>query len=152
MTTRDQKRDGRLGDVAVDESIHRDVSSQVIDAVDRTVKGDREALRCTHADKKSADKTWARGHRDGIDIAQRDACLGRRTIKSGVEGLQVRPAGDLRHDAAEPRLLIDARCDGIGEQCAPAHQGDTGLIAGRLDAQDQGFVTHGRLLRMMRAS
>jgi hypothetical protein len=152
VTARDQERDGRLGDVSVDESIHRDVSSQVIDAVDRTVKGDREALRCTDADKKCADETRTGGHRDGIDIAQRDTRLRRRTIKSGVEGLQVSSAGNLGHDSTESSLLIDARCDGIKEKCAPAHQGDAGLVAGRLDPQHQGFVTHGRLLRMMKAS
>jgi hypothetical protein len=49
----------------------------------------------------------------------------------------VRPAGHLGDHAAEPRVLGHAGGDRVGEQFVAADQPDAGLVAGRLDAQDQ---------------
>jgi hypothetical protein len=49
----------------------------------------------------------------------------------------VRAAGHLRDDAAEPDVLLDAARDRVGQQRRPADDPDTGLVAGRLDPEDQ---------------
>ena len=54
--------------------------------------------------------------------------------------LEVGPAGDLRHDAAEAGVLVDAAGDRVGEQRVAADDADAGLVAGGLDAEDQGFA------------
>ena len=53
--------------------------------------------------------------------------------------LEVGPAGDLGHDAAEAGVLLDAAGDRVGEQGVAADDADAGLVAGGLDAEDQGF-------------
>ena len=60
-----------------------------------------------------------------------------RPVDGRDHRLQVRPAGHLGHDAAEARVLVDAGGDRVGEQLVPAHEPDAGLVAGRLDAEDQ---------------
>ena len=55
----------------------------------------------------------------------------------GHHGLQVRPAGHLGHDAAEPGVLVDAGGHRVGQQVVPAHEPHAGLVARGLDAQHQ---------------
>ena len=62
----------------------------------------------------------------------------------GHHRLEVRPARHLGHDAAEPRVLVDAARDGVDEQGLAAHDADAGLVARRLDAEHQRLVTHRR--------
>jgi hypothetical protein len=50
-------------------------------------------------------------------------------------------ARDLRHHTAEPGVLVDAARDRVDER-SRADDTDAGLVAGRLDAEDQ------RLIRM----
>ena len=57
-------------------------------------------------------------------------------------GLQVRTAGHLGHDAAEPGVLVDAAGHGVGEQGLAVHDADPGLVARRLDAQHERTASH----------
>ena len=134
------------------ESIHRDVCGQVVDAVDRAIQGESEALRRTHTHEQCTDESRPGRDRDGIDVTQRDASLGRRAVQGGIEGLEVRATGDLGHHSPEACLLLHTRGHGIREQRASPDERDAGLVAGGLDPKDQGPIGHARLLRMMRAS
>ena len=56
--------------------------------------------------------------------------------------LQVRPGGDLRDHAAEPGVLVGAGgqrlTEQLGRTVGQPDQSDTGLVAGGLDAHDDG--------------
>src|SRR3712207_9568655 len=60
---------------------------------------------------------------------------------------EVRTAGDLRHDATEAGVLVDAARDRVGQQRVTADDADTGLVARGLDAEDQGAVSHGPIMQ-----
>ena len=81
-----------------------------------------------------------------------DARRGEGPVKGREHRLQVRPAGHLGHHPAEPRMLVHARRDGVGEQVVAADQPDPRLVAGRLDAQHQGGDHHRSPFRMTTAS
>ena len=44
---------------------------------------------------------------------------------------------------------VDTGRDRVGEQRVPAHDADAGLVAGRLDAEHQRLVGHGRSSRLI---
>ena len=49
---------------------------------------------------------------------------------------------DLRHHPAEPGVLVDAAGDGVDEEGLSVDDADAGLVAGGLDAQDEGVLAH----------
>ena len=71
-----------------------------------------------------------------------DAGLAAGALDRRHHRLEVRAARDLGHDAAEAGVLLDAARDGVDEQRLAADDADTGLVAGRLDAEDEGLVAH----------
>ncbi|GAA4892202.1 hypothetical protein GCM10023237_07870 [Streptomyces coeruleoprunus] len=68
-------------------------------------------------------------------------CPSRSPARSGdlthdrVERLQVRPEGELGHDAAEAGVLVHARRHDMGEQLPVPHDPGTGLVARGLDPE-----------------
>ena len=60
--------------------------------------------------------------------------------------LEVGARGDLGHDAAEARVLLDRRGHGVGQQRLPADDADPGLVARGLDAQDERLVGHDAMM------
>ena len=118
---------------------------EVVDAVERHAERERERLGRGHADEQRAGQARAGRDGDGVEVAQRDA--GRRAgpLDGRHHRLEVGAAGDLGHDPAEPRVLVDAARDGVGEQGLAAHDADAGLVARRLDAEHQGLVSSSSL-------
>ena len=84
------------------------------------------------------------GHRDRVDVVEPDAGGLAGALDGRHHRLEVGPAGDLGHDAAEARVLLDAARDRVGEQRVAADDPDAGLVAGGLDAEDQRLVAHAR--------
>ncbi len=140
----DQQRDRRLGQRAVLQRVHGDVRGEMVDPVDRLFGGDRVPLGRSHPDQQRPGQTGAGGDRDRVDVGERHPRLGQRPPHRRHNGLQVRPAGHLRHHPTESGVLVHARRERVGEQGVPAHDTDAGLVARGLDAEDQWFVSHGR--------
>ena len=133
----DQHRQARLGQRAVLELVDGDVGGEVVDAVDRLAQPDRERLGRGDADHQRAGQAGAAGHRDRVDVGEPDAGGLAGALDRRHHRLEVRPAGDLRHHAAEAGVLVDAAGDRVGEQRVPADDPDAGLVAGGLDPEDQ---------------
>jgi hypothetical protein len=113
------------------------VRGQVVDAVQRLVGGERVRLRGGHADQQRPGEPRPGGDRDGVHIGQCDPGGCQRPVHRRHHRLQVRAARDLRHHAAEPGVFVHTGRHRVGEQGVPAHDADTRLVAGRLDAEDQ---------------
>jgi hypothetical protein len=96
--------------------------------------------------------TRAGRYRDRIDVGPLHAGIRERAMHGRLHRFQVRAAGDLGYDAAESRVLIDARRERVREQLGAAHDPDAGLVARRLDAEHE-WRGHGvRSRRMTTAS
>ena len=65
-----------------------------------------------------------------------------RPVHGRDHRLQVRPGGHLRDHAAEAGVLLDRARDRVSEQRPAADDTDPGLVAGRLDSEDEGFGAH----------
>ena len=139
-----QQRQARLGQRPVLELVDGDVRGEVVDAVERLAEPDREGLGRRDADQQRAGEAGSAGDRDRVDVVQLDAGGLAGPLDRRHHRLEVRPAGDLGHDAAEPGVLVDAAGDRVGQQRVAAHDPDAGLVAGRLDAEDERGVGHGR--------
>ncbi len=124
---------------AVDaEEIRAHVSDEVVDAVQRDVEGHGERLRRADADHERAGEAGTRGDGDRVELAEGDARLGERRVDGGGERLEVRAGGDLGDDAAVARVLVHGAGDDVGEEGLPADDADARLVAGGLDAEDEG--------------
>ena len=77
------------------------------------------------------------GHRDRVHPGQLLARRGQRPVHRGNHRLQVSSAGHLGHHPAEAGVFVHAGGHRVGQQLVPADQPRTGLVARRLDAQDQ---------------
>ena len=71
-----------------------------------------------------------------------DAGLLHGRVDDAVEQVDMGARGDLRHHAAERRVILDLRVDDVrqdaaGTVLAPLDHGGGGLVAGGLDAQHQ---------------
>jgi hypothetical protein len=104
------------------------------------VEGDRERLGRGDADHEGAGEPGAAGHRYRVEVGQLDARLRERLLQRRADGLDVRPRGDLRHDAPVAGMLIHGCRDHVGEQRRATHDSDPGLVAARLDAEHQGCL------------
>ena len=80
--------------------------------------------------------------RERVYIGQDDAGVGAGPLDRRHHRFEVSATGDLGHDPAEARMLIDTRRHGVGEQSGAAYDADSCLVAGGLDPQHQGFVSH----------
>ena len=73
--------------------------------------------------------------------ASADAGIGERRLDDAVERLDMGARGDLGHDAAERRMLLDLAEHDVGQDLRPAavvkrDDGCGGLVAARLDAEN----------------
>ncbi len=142
VPTADQQRQAGLRQGAVLELVDRDVRGQVVDAVDRLPETEGQCLGGGDPDQQRADQARAAGDRDRVDVVGPDAGGLAGPLDGRHHGLEVGTAGHLGHDPSEPRVLLDAAGDRVGEQGVAADDADTGLVAGGLDAEDQGLVGH----------
>ena len=142
----DQHRQHRLRQRTVLELVDGDVRGEVVDAVERLAEPDRERLGGRDTDEQRAGQAGSAGDGDRVDVVRRDAGRLAGPLDGRDHRLEVRPAGDLGHDAAEPGVLVDAARDRVGQQRVAADDPDAGLVAGGLDAEDERFVSHGPIL------
>ena len=121
------------------ELVHGDVGGEVVHAVQRLVEAERERLRRGDPDEQRPGET-----RTGVTAiastsgSATPAVAQARSIVGTIASRWAR-AGDLGYDAAEPRVLLDARGHRVGEQGVPSHQADAGLVARGLDPEDERF-------------
>ena len=148
VATAHQQRQARLGQRAVLELVDGDVGGQVVDAVQRLA---RDRARAPSPPRRPTSSAPARPG----PLVTAIASTSWRREPGGLAGpldgrhhrLEVGPAGDLGHHAAEPGVLVDAAGDGVGEQGVAADDADAGLVARRLDAEDQRPARSSRSLR-----
>ena len=113
---------------------------EVVDRHQRLVVDQRNRLGGGEADDHAADQARAGGGGDAVDLVERLAGLHHRLGDDAIERLDMGARGDLRHHAAERRMLADLRQHDIGQDLARPvaraldHRGG-GLVACRLDSE-----------------
>jgi hypothetical protein len=156
----DEKRDRGLRQGSVLELIDRDMRGQVVDAVQGLAERQRKGLRGRDADEQGTGQPRAGRDGERVDVRESDAGVSAGPLERRDHRLKVRTAGDLWHDSAESAVLVDAGRDRVREQGRAANDADAGLVARRLDPEDERRVTHRRpadpsprsILRMINAS
>ena len=124
-----------VGDVLQPRGV--DVAFEVVDAHQRGLLGEREALRRIHADEERSRESGAVGDGDSVEVAQLDGRLLQGLPDDSVEGEHVLARGDLRNDAAVLGVHLDLGRDDVGVDGPPVlDDGGGRLVAGCLDAED----------------
>ncbi len=96
----------------------------------------RDGLRTGQTHEQRSSEPWPRrdGHR--VDLTEPDVGLRERLLEQGVERFHVSPCRDLGHDTPEPFMQRHLRGDQVGAHgVAVVDDGDSGLVAGSLDAE-----------------
>ncbi len=137
VATGDEQREAGFRQRTVLELVYRDMCREVVDAVERRPEGQREGLGGRDPHEQRAGQPRPAGDRDRVQVLEVHPGLGAGPLDCGHHRLQVRPARDLGHHAAEACMLLDAARDRIGQQGVAAHDANARLVAGRLDAQHQ---------------
>src|SRR5262249_36160797 len=99
-----------------------------------------------------ADQAGARGSSDGGQLRIADISLFHGAIDDAVEQVDMGAGGDLRHHAAEARVLFRLRAHDVGQDASAAvavalDHGGCGFIAGGLYTQHQ----HRRVVTQVRS-
>ena len=124
-----------IGDVLQPRGV--DVPFEVVDAHQRGLLGEGEALRRVHADEEGARESGAVGDGDTVEVAQLYRRLLHGLPDDGVEREHVLARGELRNDAAVLGVHLDLRRDDVGVDGPPVlDDGGGRLVAGCLDAED----------------
>ena len=97
-----------------------------------------------HADHERAREPRAARDGDRVEVGERHARLGEGRPDGGLDRLEMRACGDLGHDAAVAGVLLHRGGDDVGEQGRAAHDADAGLVAARLDPEDEGLARNAR--------
>ena len=131
---RHKAEEGRL-QLRVGQVEGRDVAPQMVDRHQRLARRVGKALGKVDAHQHCANEAGREGDRHGVHVVDGLACVQQSLFDGGADELAVAAAGDLRHDAAVKRLLLDAGGDDVAQQ-VPAifHQRCGGLVAGRFDS------------------
>ena len=137
-----QHRHRRLRQRAVLDGVDGDVRGEVVNPIERFAQGNGERLGCGHSHQQRPGQARAGSDRYRIQIFQAHSRVAAGLVDHGNHGLQVRPAGHLRHHATESRMLVDAAGNGVSQQRVTADDSDPCLVAGGLDPQHQGSAAH----------
>ena len=114
--------------------------------------GPGQRLGEVDAHEQRAREPRAVGDRDAVDVGHGDAGRGERLVQHGHDPAQVGPRRDLGHDAAGRRMERDLARDDVGvDPAAVLDQRDAGLVARRLDGQEQRTAHAPRSGRVLRA-
>ena len=114
-----------------------DVAAQVVDRRERQPARRGQRLGRLEPHEQGADEAGALGHGHQLGVVERGAGPRERVVDDGVDQLQVVAGGDLGDHAAE------AVMDSLGGDDIGAHGAvglddrRAGVVAGRLDGQDQ---------------
>ena len=129
----DQRRDQRR----LVEERGVEVGLEVVDAHERHVPDERERLGRADPHQERAHQARADGGRDRVDAGAVEAGLDERLGDDRREQLDVRAAGDLRHDAAEAGVEVDLARHDRGEHRRAVGDDRRGrLVTRRLDPED----------------
>ena len=111
-----------------------EVGLEVVDGHERHVPGQCQGLGGGDPHDEGAEQ--ARAGRGGDRVGNIHAGVGQRLLDGGGQQLQVGPAGDLGHHAAERPVQVDLAGNNRRAHLVPAgHDRGRRLIARRLDAQ-----------------
>ena len=142
---RDQAQEGRVEGLELRQrqEVGRDVSLQVIHGRKRQPPRGRQRLRRRETDEQRADQPGTLRDRDQIDLVELAFRLLERVLHDEVDQPYVMTRGDLRHDATEA-LVHELRGDHVRAHLSPApdHR-RAGVVAARLDPQDESHVAGG---------
>ena len=131
-----QQRESRLVLHGGPGGIH--VALKVVDAQQRQVGAQRQALRVVHADQQRTDEARSARYGDGVHGGQRRGGLRQGLVHDRRNGLHVGARGQFGEDAAVAGVQLDLRGDDVGEDFASvAHDGRRRLVAGGLDTEDE---------------
>jgi hypothetical protein len=130
------------------------VPAEVVDGIERHTPGRGVGLGCGHTDHQRAGQSGSNGGGDDVGAVDAGGC--QSPAHGGAQRLQVCAGSDLGHHATEPRVLLDAGSDLIGEQrdspvSINAGDADSCFVTGAFDGQD-GAGAHGGSRRMVKAS
>ena len=101
------------------QQVDGDVRGQMVDPVERLAERERVGLGRGDPDQQRAGQARAGGDRDRVEVGAAHAGRVQRAVHGRDHRLEVGPAGDLGHHPAEPRVLVDAGRDRVGEQLEP---------------------------------
>ena len=139
MAARDEQGAARHRQVPVLEQVDGDVPGQVVDAVQRLVEPAGQRLGSRQTDDQRPGQTGTRRHGDAVELGQVHPGGGRGLLQHRDDRLQVGTRRHLGDDPAEAHVLLHRGCDLVGEQVIATDDADSGLVTGRLDAQDERF-------------
>ena len=113
----------------------------VVHGNERHREPEREALSFREADEQGADEPGAGRRRDRRDVEKARARVGERTVEEGRQVLEMRAGRDLGHDASEAAMgLLLRGHEGRARRARAVEKGHGGLVAGRLEAEDERLV------------
>ena len=101
-----------------------------------------QRLGVSQPDQERADQSGAEGRGDRVYLVQTHARLGKRFLQHLVDDRQVLTARRLGHHAAVARGKRGLRGDDVGEYPISSRYTDAGIIAGGVDAQNEGRLVH----------
>ena len=125
------------------EDVDRDMCGEMIHAVQRLAQSKCVRLRRRDTDEQRARQTWARRHRDRVDVTRvrhRPRCSARciaGTIASRCARLATSGTTPPKRACSSTLLAI-----ALASSVCAAHDADAGLVARRLDAEHQRLVSH----------
>ena len=117
---------------------------QMIDRHQRLFRHQRDRLGCRQSDDDAADQAGAGGGGDAVELIVGLAGLAHRFGDNQVDRFDMSARGDFRHHATIGCMIGDLAEHDIGQDAGAAvggaldHRGG-GLVAGRLDAEDDHF-------------
>ena len=140
VPARHNQRKRVLGERSELQLRHRDMSDDVVDAVDRLVRGPCQRFRAGHADRETAGEAGSRGYGDRVDVGQRHVRVGQSFGDAWHERFGVRARGDFGNHAAVAGVLVHGGRDHVGNEGASLHHGRRRFVTGRFDAEYDWFA------------
>ena len=135
---REQAEERRLERLRLEEE-RSDVPVQMVDGNEREAPRPGERLRGLHADEQRADQPRPARDRHRVDVVERGARLAERFANDRRGKLEVPARRDLRDDAAVTRVQLRLRRHHVrAHMPVLGDDGARGLVAGRLEGEDQG--------------
>ena len=114
------------------------VTLQVVHVQHRLAEGVAQRVADARADQKRPGQARAGRDRDGVNIGEGPPGVCQDRVQQRQDPPYMVPRGQFRHHPSIGHVHVDLRVQGVGQQAGLAvEQGEPGLVAGGLDAQDQ---------------